>query len=68
MDATERERLLELQVQRNEELKRQVGDELEGLGAIQKRLLAITIDTDAPDPDPYRDLSDRVLPSTQETV
>jgi hypothetical protein len=60
-DAAERERLQDLRTQRDEEFQRRIGDELPWFRGVQERLLAISIDTEAPDPDPYRDLSDRVL-------
>ena len=58
---TERESLRELRTQRDKEFQRQAGAELAWFRGVQARLQAIKVNSKAPDPDPYRDLSDRIL-------
>ena len=59
-DAGVREQLEELRQQYDTQLREQAGEELAWFGAIQQKYQNVTVDTDAPNPDAYRELFDRI--------
>lgn len=60
-DPADRERLEVLRAERNTAFEALAGDDLAWFRDAQARLLAIAVDTEEADPDPYGDLSDRIL-------
>jgi hypothetical protein len=59
-DTALRKRLEELQHRYSAQLRDSAGDDLPWFDGVQRRLLCVMVDTEAPDTDSYRELFDRV--------